>query len=144
MSDVDAMVAWLRSVHTADEKAARDAAEVTGHEAWIAVGLEGDGVEQQVWSVAAEHPDYPDHEKFYRLQGDLLRQSGHRRLVEHIARHDPRDTLARIEGERAILDWGEWPGTGPDARDAYEHAVRALAWGYRHRAGWQDGWAPRR
>ncbi|MDT0302875.1 DUF6221 family protein [Streptomonospora wellingtoniae] len=142
MSDVDAMVAWLREQWDADEKAARAATPGP----WAASGHSLITAEDMVEDI--EFADIP------------------RRDAAHVARHDPADTLARIEAERAILEqyeqarkaasdhWLQHRGSSGDTssllltmmheHDAIvstlEHALRALASGYRHRAGWQEGW----
>ncbi|NUP39502.1 MAG: hypothetical protein HOY76_21445 [Streptomyces sp.] len=54
--------------------------------------------------------------------------------ARHIVRHNPHAVLRRIAADRELLDWGNWPGGGPDSRDAYEWAVRLLAEGW----GWTE------
>jgi hypothetical protein len=91
---------------------------------------------------------------------------------DHIAANDPRDVIARCEAELAILDLYEqtavlvtappavtaaqWPGAGPqpgmisalDYQDARRElavlgpVIRMLAYGYRHRDGYREEWAP--
>lgn len=111
MSGMDELVEWLREVWDADEQAARGASPGP----WAASGHSLITVE------GIEIADVP------------------RRDASHIARHDPVDTLARIEAERRIVDLciTETPATG-----GHPLALRALAFGYRHRPGWQEGWAP--
>ncbi|GAA1766354.1 DUF6221 family protein [Streptomonospora arabica] len=152
MSDVDAMVAWLRSVWDADEQAARAATDGP----WE---IDEDG------GIQGRRPGMsPDPEMDPMVDVDD-RESGDR---THMARHDPRDTLTRIQAERRIVDQYEqarkaasderlkYRGSSGDTSSVlltmmHEHdsiistleqAVRALASGYRHRAGWQQGWAP--
>lgn len=140
MSDADAMVAWLRSVHAADEQAARDAAG--RDETDTTWRLDGDGETVLFWDPM---PDAPG-------MGQTV--AGR---APHIARHDPAGTLARIEGERRIMELhlprrvrstsgeghvdvcrmcDQFPARYPCG------TLRALAYGYRHRGGWQEGWAP--
>ncbi|MBB4931878.1 hypothetical protein F4561_002698 [Lipingzhangella halophila] len=143
MSDVEAMVAWLRSVLDADEQAAREAMSRSAGEWRFApdeLGIWPDYV-----SAVDDSTEYPLVTGAQSYVGDMINEG----IGAHIARHDPADTLARIEGERAILDQYEqavdlYEGDreAPDGVAALEIAVRALAFGYRHRDGWQEGWAP--
>lgn len=90
-----------------------------------------------------------------------------REQAEHIMLQQPRDTIARCEAELAILDLHK-PKAGfeyisrmkEEPRDVCEiccfesdwgaaygreypcDTIRLLAHGYRHRPGWQEGWAP--
>lgn len=95
------IVEFLQARLDEDEQAARDAAEETGHDEWIATGLECGEYADQVWKVAAEHPD-PN--KFLYLGGGLLRQYGHRKVVTHVARQHPARVLAETEAKRQIID----------------------------------------
>ena len=59
----------------------------------------------------------------------------------HIARHDPRDVMARCAAELRLLaehGHGETCDRGPAC-----DILRLLAYGYRHRPGWLPEWAPR-
>lgn len=61
----------------------------------------------------------------------------------HIVRHDPRQVLARVKAERAVLGLWEDARLSPHggAHGALTEAVRALVSGYRHRPGWGPAWA---
>lgn len=171
MSDVEAMVAWLRSVHEADEQAARDASGTwwhVGQDRSLDVGQFGLRSPDDERGVAVRRTYVHGSDgivallrDWYRVDPGLMPSSGPRERWlgrgeensagngEHIARHDPDDVLARIEGERRILteyersvDLYESDREAPDGVAALEIAVRALAFGYRHRDGWQQGWAP--
>ena len=148
---------WLRSTIKDDLDAAKD-------------------LEAASWRVASwarEHPDGGGDERIA-----LVDDSEHRKLIvftwpgahvtedelEHMARHDPRDTIARCQAELAELDelaalphyaWDDRPEYGcpmfaPDlfvdpacscGRDAFvDRMTRTKANGYRHRPGWQEGW----
>lgn len=153
MSDVDALVAWLRAQWDADEKAARAWPEDC--RTWQTVGLRRitwqNGVSQDISAIDVSGGPALWDERI--LVVDTLDQRD-----DHIARHDPADTLARIQAERTILSGYERTArevedAGLDIYDregnrrcgalaALENALYALAWGYRHRAGWHDGWAP--
>lgn len=68
----------------------------------------------------------------------------------HIAAHDPRTEVARAESVLAVLDAYEtgrklaeaaWEQDGDWVR-GLRRAVRLLAYGYRHREGYEEGWKP--
>ncbi|GAA4928587.1 hypothetical protein GCM10023224_04790 [Streptomonospora halophila] len=145
--DVDAMVAWLRAQWDADEKAARGAADGPWADGFRA-GTEA--AKDRAAALVAD--DIPDGPANAHLIEDLEVP-----VPEGAARHDPADTLARIDAERRIVAdyeqaaaeyastgraWDHDSETGRARTSALETAVRALASGYRHRAGWQQGWAP--
>lgn len=62
--------------------------------------------------------------------------------ARHMALHDPRDTLARIAGERTVLDLWDDARLSPhsEAYGALTEAVRTIAGGYRPRPGWDPSW----
>ncbi|OPG13654.1 DUF6221 family protein [Microbispora sp. GKU 823] len=75
--------------------------------------------------------------------------------AEHIQANLPRDAVARCEADLAILDEHApgWVGLKMERQVCMVHdprsgdswpcrTVRLLARGYRHRPGWQQGWAP--
>lgn len=159
MSDVDVMVAWLRAQWDADEQAALN--WPADERDWQTVGQRrltyNNGSHEDVSAIDVSGAPVLWWERIY-VKRDI---DG---LAEHIARHDPADTLARIDGERAVLAEHvptEWPTAAPalcptcadwrtdvapeDAAASVKApcpTLRALAYGYRHRAGWQEGWAP--
>ncbi|MEU7743543.1 DUF6221 family protein [Nonomuraea sp. NPDC049158] len=69
----------------------------------------------------------------------------------HIARHDPRDVMARCAAELRLIaahghgagDEGGRAGEDGHADEGPCDTLRLLAYGYRHRPGWQPEWAPR-
>jgi hypothetical protein len=54
---------------------------------------------------------------------------------------DP-DVLADLDAKLRLVDWGEWPGGGPDARDAYEWAMAVLALPYAWHPDYDERWRP--
>lgn len=81
----------------------------------------------------------------------------HAANTRHIAIHDPQDTIARCEAELAeldaitgmphhacLIDEPDDEGTTCSCgRDSLaDRLLRIKAHGYRHRSGWQEGWAP--
>jgi hypothetical protein len=139
-------VAWLRAQVEARLALARDAAD----------GDSGEWFTGDKWNVyraedIAPYEDADEHDLV--VYGNVKPQSG------HIAANDPRDTIARCEGELAILD-EHAPRNGYDQPEGdltpvctccaddrmYGYAypcrtVRLLARGYRHRAGYPEGFA---
>lgn len=141
MSDVDTMVAWLRGVLDADEQAALAMLDQNVKAAML------DGAPPPRWVFRDGAVRSEPHGQFGQ---EILRARTWPSEGDHIARHDPADTLARIEAERAILaEYASAAGfyirhkkfPAGEAQGLLT-AVRALASGYRHRAGWQEGWAP--
>ncbi|QVQ51312.1 hypothetical protein J4H86_21220 [Spiractinospora alimapuensis] len=149
MTDI---VEFLRARLDDDEQAAHLAAAQARHEQWSAYG----SAEEEVWSVGAPHPDHPDGSKWYRLGGTLLRQSGHRHLAEHVARHDPERVLREIAAKRQIIDLAA-EASGLDMsvdtdrrvgdRDAAEEPyigdriLRHLAAGYQDHPDYRQEWS---
>ena len=93
------------------------------------------------------------------VEGDDIRiyaEGGHDCWqADHIAAHDPRDEIARAESVLAVLDeharlddsiWCRTCDPGGESGDSAAwypcRTLRLLAYGYRHREGWQDGWKP--
>jgi hypothetical protein len=66
-------------------------------------------------------------------------------VLDHLARHDPRDTIARSTAELALLDRLEYAMNDPinfafAARNLAEDAIEALTSGYSHREGFNPDW----
>ncbi|MBP2704428.1 hypothetical protein JOL79_11445 [Microbispora sp. RL4-1S] len=73
--------------------------------------------------------------------------------AEHVVAQQPRDTIARCKADLALLDQNaklhQLADPAKDPRQEYvlaagasDYALKILAYGYRHRPGWQEGWAP--
>lgn len=84
---------------------------------------------------------------------DGVHPLGDSTLTRLMEANDPRDTIARCEGELAILDEYEARDKdvdlmlGPDSLRQREWsglslAVRLLGSGYQHRPGYQESWRP--
>lgn len=143
MRGMDELVAWLTGVLDDLERVARDAAEVT--------------------DPSGEWRGGPTKIAYFDRDDDnystlTTSQAAHGRAVAHIAVHDPRSVLARVETERAIVaelgrmlmcaspslgnDWSFIQQVEHD-RELAEQFVRLLAHGHRFDApGWRDEWAP--
>ncbi|MGW5123293.1 DUF6221 family protein [Streptomyces sp. NPDC004069] len=130
MTDLDRMVVWLREAMDAAEEAARKASELCGcHPPAPAWAFGDETTDGRIAVVDDPHPG-------------LKRKIGRRwngsyeglAMAKHIVRHDPAAVLHRIAADRKALDWENWPGSGPDTRDAYEWAIHRLAEGY----GWTE------
>lgn len=138
---MDELGTWLRGV--LDAEAAIAVAASRGDETtWVQSGYPAhleDGVDVVVYEEGR-----PSEEQF-----------------AHIALHDPRSVLARVEAERQLLDVHDlWPndpgecatchdGTPATMGDLSEpepypcETLRLLAYGHRYDAdGWRDEWAP--
>jgi len=151
MSD---LAGWLRATIEGDKADALSVSDGPNRpETWTAAQYK-DG--NRGWEVAGRHS---------HVVGGVFEKD-----AEHIARHDPRDTVARCEADLAILDEHKhYLANAPDSADnvadfgcgtchVHPHdggtygegwcrTVRLLAWGYRHRdlAGYAavaGGWEP--
>lgn len=95
MGGVDVMVDWLRSVLDEDEWVAR-----------VAIRRDGVWPHPCVHAPGSERP--ASHELCARITSDeitIYDEGGHTaEQAIHIARHDPRSVLARVEAELAIVD----------------------------------------
>lgn len=132
MSDLDAMIAWVRGQIEADKAAAEKAYGMS----WIADDVIEDGA---VWILSED-----------MHLGQIEPAS-----ASHVARHDPRDVIARCDSDLAIIDahsrtphrcplpvvtsadgqlWAE--DEGPC------YTLRLLAQGYQHRDGYRAEWRP--
>lgn len=129
-----------------DEAVAREASVSAGHEAWAAFGY------KDIAGVGAPHPDHPDGEEWYLLDGNLLRQSGDRPLAEYVARHDPARVLREITAKRAIIEICVGQGyvedgpcswrTSPPEAPVTWFTLAELAAVYADHPDYQQEWAP--
>jgi hypothetical protein len=131
------LIDWLRATIKGDKAAAEDLAAAS----W------------RVTSWAHERPDGGGDERIA-----LVDDSGRKLIVftwpdvdvtedelEHMARHDPRDTIARCEAD--LMELGRHvPNFAGDCQLCDESApcesLRINAYGLRNRPGWQEGWKP--
>lgn len=102
------------------------------------------------WTRATNEPPEADEQEIGSVVA--LAERG-RREFDHIARHDPRGTIARCEAELAMLEIcerviREEAGRAP-AGDGWSAVAVARIWlhfaasGYRHRPGYQNRWMER-
>jgi len=153
---MDELVTWLRGVLDETERVARDA---TGEE-WTSgpyVGLDYYAERGQAQLNGPGRGSTEDDEEPIWLVADAV----------HIARHDPRSVLARVEAERAIVElhrsggklcggdleepshWRDYCATcGSGEPCEYPvywpcQTLLLLAYGHRHDApGYRPEWAP--
>lgn len=150
MSDVDDLAAWFAEQLAEDERLALKARQG----AWWASAAYGKtpfvgcGEGADAFAVA--------------VCGSLGRKPAAWN-AEHIARQDPRQTLARVAAGRLLLaefaaasSWAGRVAAGEPAGDAsgltaaaagavvatWKQALRVAASGYAHRSGWRGEWAP--
>lgn len=130
MTDVPALVAWLRDRLDQDEVIAREAMADPGD----------DGV----WEAA------PGKERVEGKGIVIYDEGGHDPAqAAHIASWDPAAVLADVDAKRRVLGSLEAiRGTGMPsdavwaaAAAAFESAAWSLARAYQGRPGWQEGWA---
>ncbi|MFI7630245.1 DUF6221 family protein [Microbispora rosea] len=151
------LITWLRATIQAD----LDTARAATYGEWAMFGHGDDDYRpypaypgEQVtrghgWNISVTDPAGPD------VAAELRRAD-----AEHVVAQQPRDTIASCEAELALIaayeeharDWPAdvvmRPDTDPidfvesERTRALGEAVRLLAHGYRHRPGWQEGWAP--
>lgn len=130
---MDELVTWLRGVLDAIEGAAQAACEgnrTTLGAQWSHRGREGDTamVRDGDGLVVVYDEGEPDDAQ-----------------ATHIALHDPRAALARVEAERAIVEEYERyrDQLTADTRVALNAVIWMLAHGHRHDAdGWDPAWTP--
>ncbi|WP_433701762.1 DUF6221 family protein [Nocardiopsis sp. CA-288880] len=118
------IVEFLAARLEEEEQAAKAAADASGYDTWLSIGIEAGpdddakwtAIADRSWGIVAPHPDPPDDDTFYELGGELFRQRGSRGLTDHIARHDPARVLREIAAKQAIvaayLPSGEDPHPG--------------------------------
>jgi hypothetical protein len=127
---LDELLSWLRSTIEGD-KAAAEAIE-DGSAPWVGE-WEADGD----LALRTHNGHVLAH-----LRGEAFKPG----VLDHIARHDPADTIARCTSELALLDLLEKAESEPvgeygEADDVAAHrlafglAVRTLAYGYKNRPG---------
>jgi len=121
------MVAWLRQTIEGDKAAA----EALDGEVWTAVKANGD------WHIKTSQDQ--------TFGGDAEWGELDPNEAALIARHDPRDTIARCEAELALLERLEYAMNDPinfdfAARNLAEDGIELLLSGYRHREGFNSEW----
>lgn len=143
----DDLETWLRGEITGDLELARDAAQPPSSGKWK-VDHRGCDSDCPVRCPKAGQC-HDEHCECEEVTGDNIRiynEGGHDAFqAEHIARHDPRDTIVRCEAELAIL--GEFESNEAEFTPDYWHglwvAIRHIGAGYRHRPGYrEDLWKP--
>ena len=134
----DGMVAWLRGVLDETEREAREALQPTT----LLSQFTGEHHREPGWGWSLAMGDLRN------TVGAALRPGGGT-ICDHIARHDPRAVLARVEAERALLalwDADEVPSIGlayDPSWQVLEHVLRVIAYGHRHDIpGYDLAWAP--
>lgn len=138
------LLTWLRATVEGDKAAAEEIRASWTTTSWMVERPDGGGDERL--ALVDEHT----RRKLVVVDWGSNRASEDE--LEHMARHDPQDTIARCEAELKLLDLYERYTVVPEDEQAAmfiwqanrlaEHALKALAYGYRHRPGWQEGWAP--
>ncbi|OPG12526.1 DUF6221 family protein [Microbispora sp. GKU 823] len=154
---MDDLIAWLRATIESDLATARAAT----YGEWAMFGHGDDNYlpppaypgEQTTrghgWNISLTAPGGLD------VAAELRRAD-----ARHVIAQQPRQTIVRCEAELGLIAAYEdqarrWPPDTPYHADsdpidlmecerssALGEAVRLLARGYRHRPGWQEGWAP--
>lgn len=123
---------------------------------WLRATIEGDKADAlnvsdgpykpETWTAA----QYTDGNRGWEVAGQLSHVVGgaFEKDAAHMARHDPRDTVARCDAELAILDRydellarGQTNVMDEDRIWLAQGFVCLLASGYRNRDGWKDAWA---
>lgn len=142
MTDLDAMLIWLRQQVESDKARAEAAA-------WTS--------DAQTWAVS--HSVKPHERPWVILDGlddgvviVAAESSGAEGVANHIAAHDPRDVIADCESKLAIIEecayWygkvnAQDPDPMPDLAGRFEVAMsvlRPMIQGYRHRDGYNPEW----
>lgn len=150
----DEMLSWLRTTIEGD----RAAAEAAGSQEWV-LGKEG----QQLYLAPANADPEPWHAEWIAEWTYVVDHCCHPERwdecdtakQEHIALHDPRDTIARCEAELSVLDRvlpevrrvavrlaEEFGGIWPDGKltSSETMLLKTLASGYRYREGFKSEW----
>jgi hypothetical protein len=50
--------------------------------------------------------------------------------------------LADLDAKERLLEWSNWPGGGPDSRDAYEYALAEMARPFAGHPDHREEWRP--
>ncbi|MGA4989899.1 DUF6221 family protein [Nonomuraea bangladeshensis] len=130
------MLSWLKATIEGDKAAAK----ANGGETWTA---HDEGADDN-WTL-----DIGDGHKTGESCGCCCKGTLDEVEAEHMARHDPRDTIARCEAELALLDkllpeleqaddliLGEWGSSD----DLAKKLLVTLVAGRRHRPGFNPKW----
>lgn len=149
MTRIDDLITWLRATIEGDLATAQAATQgdwaMFGHgddEHLPYPAYPGEQTERgRGWNVSVADPAGPD------VAAELRRAD-----AEHVVAQQPRDAIARCKADLALLDLlTKYMGTSEHEQTAMtmwhanqlaERALRTLARGYRHRPGWEEGWAP--
>ncbi|MFJ9558295.1 DUF6221 family protein [Nocardiopsis sp. NPDC101807] len=133
-----------------EERAAKAAADASGYDTWLSIGIEAGpdddakwtAIADRSWGIVAPHPEPPDDDTFYELGGELFRQRGSRGLTDHIARHDPARVLREVAAKRAVLALHQDAGMGDCAHSSDPcPTLRALAAPYVDHPDYDPAWA---
>jgi hypothetical protein len=62
--------------------------------------------------------------------------------AEHVVANNPAVVLADLDAKLRLVDWSEWPGGGPDSRDAYEWTLAVLAVPFAAHPDYDERWRP--
>ncbi|MEV8639453.1 DUF6221 family protein [Streptosporangium sp. NPDC051023] len=157
----DDLLAWLRITITGDLTAALRACVIRGEQSLVALEIESAGLQPHHFhprlSPGEEWTYKVDHSTAY--EGKVIAGGGHirereaaqalyRGVAEHAARHDPQDTIARCEFELSEIARHEESACrdcvicGDHDGDYPCDYLRRHAYGYRHRPGYRQEWAP--
>lgn len=134
---MDELVTWLRGVLD----------EIAG------VAVAASRSDQTSWSAGNAARIHPDPTEYRTVTVDFATETVCGSILsekaEHIARHDPRSVLARVEAERAMVDRmavlsASWAGYEEESwQDEVRDMLRWLAYGHRFDApGYDPAWAP--
>lgn len=127
------LAAWLRTTITAEKSTAERA---TAGRWAVAVDARGR------WRVDVAR--WNDYLTDYEVTGRIVRPRNFRD-AEHIALHDPRDTIARCEADLELIDGLAQVADGAEtyggtAAWLAEDLLEDVAQGYRHRSGFKPEW----
>jgi hypothetical protein len=130
---------WLRATINSDLQAAKDLEAASWRvTSWTHERVDGGGDER----IALVDEDGRKLIVFTWPDVDVTQDE-----LEHMAIHDPRDTIARCEAELQIVDLHGEIHEGPCV-SVYDYPqppcreLRVKAYGYRHRPGWLEEWRP--
>jgi hypothetical protein len=123
---VSDLVTWLRAQLDEDERVAR---AVAGSGRWVKYSEGGDGA-----AIETEPGGDP---------GAII---GDDAMATHIARHNPARVLAEVEAKRSILEMHEEGDKHGDCAICFAvwpcGTLKALAWPYADRPGYDEAWRP--